>query len=55
MKVLRDIRSKIINDLEKEFKFSKSVIYSDTYKRNIEIYTKETSNFVLCINFTNLN
>ena len=55
MKVLRDIRSKIINDLEKEFKFSKSVIYSDTYKRNIEVYTKETSNFVLCINFTNLN
>lgn len=55
MKVLRDIRSKIINDLEKEFKFSKSVIYSDTYKRNIEVYMKETSNFVLCINFTNLN
>lgn len=55
MKTLKNIKSRLVSNLEKEFKFSKNLIYSDTYQKNIEVYIKETPNFVLCVNFTNLN
>lgn len=55
MNTLSGLKSRIINNLEKEFKFSKQLIYSETLQMDIELYIKENTNFVLCVNFTNLN
>ncbi len=55
MKVIQNIKLKIINSLEKELKFSKYVINSESYGRDIEIYTRETKGFLQCINVSSLN
>ena len=55
MEGLRNVKLKILSSLEKEFKFSKCLIYSKSYDKELEVYVKEMQDFVLCIHFANLN
>lgn len=53
MKFLQNISYKIISSIEKDFKFSKYTI--DSGENEINVYMRENKDFVLCVNFTNLN
>ncbi len=53
MKFLQNISYKIISSIEKDFKFSKYTI--DSRESSISVYVRENRDFVLCVNFTNLN
>ena len=55
MEGLKNVKYKILSNLEKEHKFSKCLIHSESYGREIEIYVRQTKDFVLCVHFTNLN
>lgn len=55
MENTKNIKSVVINALEKELKLNKISIFSESYNRNIDVYIKETRDYVLCINITTMN
>lgn len=55
MEISRDIKKRILNKIEKEFKFVKYKIPSEENPSGVEIYVRENAKFVLCVNFTNLS
>ena len=55
MRISRDIKRRIVNTIEKEFKFIRCWIHSDEVQLGIEVYIRENANFVLCVSFTTLN
>ena len=55
MGAFKNIKSKIINSLEKEFNFSKRLVHSEEFNKDIEVYIKKNDNFVLCVNVASLN
>lgn len=55
MEVLKNIKTKILNTLEREFKFSKCLIHSKSYNKEFEVYIRQMDDFSLCVHFTTLN
>lgn len=55
MRNLQNVRSVVLSSFSKDLKLEKICIYSETYNRDIDVYIKETKDYVLCINITTLN
>lgn len=54
MENTKNIKNIVINAFEKELRLNKISIFSESYNRNVDLYIKETKDYVLCINIANM-